>query len=121
DLKLVQDAALAACDAQDGLEDGLINDPRQCGWDPAELQCSGAKTASCLAPAQVTALKAIYEGIRAPDGEWAMFPMSRGGEAGWSMFVGTAGTGEDQTGGGGLQGLAPLLFPGRTVDFTRFT
>ena len=100
DLKLVQDSALAACDAGDGLEDGLINDPRQCTCDPADLQCSGAKTASCLAPAQVTALKAIYEGTKTPKGEWAMLPMSRGGEAGWSMFVGTAGTGEDATGGG---------------------
>lgn len=121
DLKLVQDSALAACDASDGLKDGLINDPRQCTWDPASLQCSGAKTATCLAPAQVTALKTIYEGLKTPKGEWAMLPMNRGGEAGWSMFVGTAGTGEDATGGGGLKGLLPLLFPGRTVNLADFT
>jgi feruloyl esterase len=110
DLQLAQTAALDACDADDGLEDGLINDPRQCRWDPAELQCTGAKTASCLSSSQVTALRTAYEGIRAPDGEWAMLPMSRGGEAGWAAFVGTAGDGQDATNGGGLGGLLPLMF-----------
>jgi feruloyl esterase len=59
DLALAKNAALAACDADDGLRDGLINDPRQCRWDPATIQCTGAKTASCLAPGQVTALRTI--------------------------------------------------------------
>lgn len=121
DLKLAQDAALKACDAADGLEDGLIADPRACGWDPAELQCTGAKDASCLAPAQVAALKSVYDGTRTPDGEWAMLPMSRGGEAGWSLFVGTDGLGNDPSGGGGLKNLSPLFFGGREVDFARFT
>src|SRR5690606_29242039 len=69
DLTLVRDAVMAACDANDGLEDGLINDPRQCAWDPGELECSGAKTASCLATGQVAALRTIYDGVRSPDGE----------------------------------------------------
>ena len=99
DLQLAQTAALNACDADDGLKDGLINDPRTCRWDPATIQCTGAKTASCLTAPQVTALRTVYEGIRAPDGEWAMLPMSRGGEAGWAAFVGTGGAGPDPTNG----------------------
>lgn len=121
DLKLVQNAALKSCDKADGLEDGLINDPRQCAWDPAEIQCTGAKNATCLAPAQVASLKAVYEGSRTPDGQWAMFPMSKGGEAGWSLFVGTDGAGNDPSGGGGLKNLSPLFFGNRTVDFASFT
>lgn len=121
DLALAKNAALAACDADDGLKDGLINDPRQCRWDPASIQCSGAKNASCLAPAQVTALRTIYDGVRDADGQWAMFPMSRGGETGWTMFVGTAGTGNDPSGGGGLGGLAPVIFGDRRPDFGAFT
>ena len=50
-----------------------------------------------------------------------MFPMSRGGEAGWTRFVGTAGTGSDPSGGGGLSGLVPLMFGDRTPDFNAFT
>jgi feruloyl esterase len=121
DLKLVESAALAACDADDGLEDGLIADPRQCAWDPATIQCSGAKTASCLSAPQVTALQTLYAGVRAPDGEWAMLPMSRGGESSWSFFVATDAKGVDPTKGGGLIGLGPVIFPGREVDWANFS
>ena len=121
DLQLAQTAALNACDADDGLKDGLINDPRQCRWDPAAIQCTGAKTDSCLSSPQVTALRTVYEGIRAPDGEWAMLPMSRGGEAGWAAFVGTAGDGRDATNGGGLGGLWPIIFGSRPVDLAGMT
>src|SRR5690606_18226020 len=120
DLQLAQTAALEACDADDGLKDGLINDPRQCRWDPAAIQCTGAKTDSCLSAPQVTALRTAYDGIRAPDGEWAMLPMSRGGEAGWAAFVGTSG-GADATNGGGLGGLWPLIFGDRPVDLAGMT
>jgi feruloyl esterase len=115
DLQLAQTAALNACDANDGLKDGLINNPGQCRWDPAAIQCSGAKTDSCLSAPQVTALRTAYEGVRGPDGEWAMLPMNRGGEAGWAMFVGTSGA-PDATNGGGLGGLWPLVFGNRPLD-----
>ncbi len=121
DLQLAQTAALNACDTHDGLKDGLINDPRQCRWDPATIQCTGAKTESCLSAPQVTALRTVYEGLRDPDGEWAMLPMSRGGEAGWAAFVGTTGAGEDATRGGGLGGLLPIIFPNRTVTLAGMT
>ena len=120
DLQLAQTAALDACDADDGLKDGLINDPRQCRWDPAAIQCTGAKTDSCLSAPQVAALRAAYEGVRGPDGEWAMLPMSRGGEAGWAAFVGTSGA-PDATNGGGLGGLWPLVFGDRPVDLAGMT
>ena len=121
DLQLVQDAALAACDANDGLEDGLINDPRSCSFDVASLQCDGAKTDSCLAAPQVAAMSQAYSGTRASDGSWSMFPMSRGGEAGWAFFVGTDGTGNDPTGGGGLANLFPLFFGDSNVTIQNFT
>ncbi|HET7133442.1 MAG TPA: tannase/feruloyl esterase family alpha/beta hydrolase, partial [Gammaproteobacteria bacterium] len=51
---LIREAVLAACDANDGLADGILTDPRTCTWDPAELQCAAdAPSASCLSPAQV--------------------------------------------------------------------
>ena len=119
DLKLAQAAALNACDAQDGARDGLINDPRQCRWDPAELQCTAGKNASCLAPAQVAALRTVYDGTRGSDGQWALLPMSRGGEPGWTAFVGTDGSGRDAS-YGALTTLFPLAL-GRPVDLAGFT
>ena len=35
----VHAAILAECDAQDGLKDGIVTDPRNCKFDPAVLLC----------------------------------------------------------------------------------
>lgn len=57
--------AIAHCDKRDGLEDGLIEDPRQCDFDPAVMQCGrpGADPSACLSAAQVAATRAIYRGF----------------------------------------------------------
>jgi feruloyl esterase len=38
-LPAIQKAALNACDALDGVKDGIINNPAQCRFDPAVLLC----------------------------------------------------------------------------------
>jgi feruloyl esterase len=60
----VQKAALAACDALDGVKDGLIDDPRKCHFDPSALLCQGAAPAGspCLTQLQIDAFKKIYAG-----------------------------------------------------------
>jgi feruloyl esterase len=121
DLALVQGAVLAQCDTQDGLADGVVNDPASCNWRPSTLQCTGEKTATCLTAGQVTALQSVYDGRRASDGSWAMLPMRRGGEAGWSFFVGTNGTGVDPSRGGGLGGVYPVANPGREWNMLGMT
>jgi feruloyl esterase len=62
DKKLVTSAILDACDAKDGLKDGIIFDTRACQFDPAVLTCSGAKNDTCLSPQQVGALKKAFTG-----------------------------------------------------------
>lgn len=62
DKKLLVDAILAACDAQDGLKDGMIFHRSACHFDPVVLQCSGPKTDQCLSAAQVTALQKAFSG-----------------------------------------------------------
>jgi hypothetical protein len=64
-MKLIADKAMAKCDEVDGLKDGLIDDPRQCSFDPEHdvPACqAGADTADCLTPAQATAVKKVYSG-----------------------------------------------------------
>ena len=65
-LPAIQKAALASCDSQDGVKDGLIEDPRTCRFDPAVLTCKETDTSECLTEAQVVALKKIYEGPKNP-------------------------------------------------------
>jgi feruloyl esterase len=65
-LQTVTRAAVAACDGIDGVKDGVIDDPRRCGFDPASLICKPGATADCLTPAQVQAVKAVHAGVRNP-------------------------------------------------------
>lgn len=62
DLALVSKGVLDACDAKDGLVDGLVQDPASCSFNPAVLQCAGAKTDSCLSAPQVGALQKAFAG-----------------------------------------------------------
>jgi feruloyl esterase len=67
DLALAANAILAACDALDGLADGIVDNYGACTsrkvYPKLEaIQCAGAKTATCLSPGQITALKEIYAG-----------------------------------------------------------
>jgi feruloyl esterase len=75
DQNLLQSAILAACDHLDGVVDGVIDNLAACHatFDPATfvfpgtgqpLQCAGAKTAACLTPAQIDAVKKISDGPR---------------------------------------------------------
>lgn len=90
---LIHAAVLAACDAEDGVADGILTDPRQCHWDPGVLQCeSGAAPgAKCLSAAQVEAVRTVYSGVRTRDGRYAAMPLMRGGESDWvTRMIGTA-------------------------------
>lgn len=66
-------AVNAACDARDGVVDGVLNDPRQCHFDAAALQCKNGDSSDCLTAAQVTTLKKLYAGGRKANGE-LIFP-----------------------------------------------
>lgn len=81
-LGLVTKAAVGACDARDGLKDGLIEDPRRCNFDPATLACdASAAPASCLTSEQVEAVKKVYDGARNPrTGEQIFTGWPRGSE-----------------------------------------
>jgi feruloyl esterase len=69
DLNLVADAVKSSCDADDGVADGMVNNTRACRFDPAVLQCSGAKAADCLSAAQVDALDKVFAGPRNSAGQ----------------------------------------------------
>jgi feruloyl esterase len=73
-LPMITAAAVAACDALDGVVDGVIDDPRRCNFDPAVLLCSGADTPTCLTAPQVEAVKKIYAGPTDPRTGQQIFP-----------------------------------------------
>jgi feruloyl esterase len=85
-------AVLAACDALDGLADGLVSDPRQCRFAPETLLCAEEETNACLTEPQIAALRAIYQGPQTSDGEQIYFGFPPGGETapgslGWDAWI----------------------------------
>ena len=61
-LELLGTAILRACDALDGLVDGILTDPRDCPFEPDDLpKCQGNAEVDCVTAEQLTAIKAIYD------------------------------------------------------------
>lgn len=83
-------AVAAACDAQDGVRDGILNDPRQCRFDPASLICKEGDSDKCLTAPQAAALKKIYDGPRDSKGQ-SFFPGyppgAEEGPGGWGLWI----------------------------------
>ena len=84
--KTIHQAVLNACDAIDGVKDGLIEDPRQCKFDPKVMQCTGADNASCLTAPQVKAAQQIYSPAKNPHTGQELFnSLVPGTELGWGV------------------------------------
>jgi feruloyl esterase len=75
-------AVLDACDALDGVKDGVLENPERCHFDPSVLACKGADGPDCLTAPQVEFAKKMYAGP-------GMFPgIEPGAELGWNMLAG---------------------------------
>ena len=94
DFSLVNAAVMRQCDADDGIEDGVLTDPTRCDFDPRDLVCRGRSSDSCLAEPKVEALELIYGGAVNPRTGEQIYPgLEPGGEnkqprnPGWAMIM----------------------------------
>src|SRR5262245_42242153 len=71
---VIHQAALAACDARDGVTDGVLENPGACTFDPQALQCSGQGDSACLSPAQVESARRMYAGASHPSTRTTVLP-----------------------------------------------
>lgn len=89
-LPAISHAVLAACDAGDGVKDGILNDPRRCHFNPQKLLCRGPDSAACLTAPQVAALKKIYAGPSNHEGRNifpGFLPGAELGPNGWGPWI----------------------------------
>ena len=91
DLRLVREAILGACDADDGLKDGIIGAFSQCTSAKVlprlnSLRCTDRKTDQCVSDGQIAALTRIIQGARDSAGHalYSDWPWDTGiAESGW--------------------------------------
>jgi hypothetical protein len=84
-------AVNTACDELDGVRDGVLNDPRQCRFDPAKIQCKpGEDTDKCLTAPQIAALNQLYAGVSDSQGNKlfpGFVPGAEEGQDGWAQWI----------------------------------
>jgi feruloyl esterase len=94
-LALLSERVYKTCDARDGLEDGLIDDPRRCDFSPARdlPRCATSDGGDCFTEAQIAALETIYKPVTA-EGRTLMRGWPPGaeiagdnGRSGWDAWI----------------------------------
>ncbi len=84
---LIHNAVLAACDANDGLKDGLIEEPESCHVDFSSLQCRAGDSPQCLTAAQVRTARTMITPATTAKGE-VLFPrLEPGTELRWGRLI----------------------------------
>lgn len=87
-LPMLKAASVGQCDANDGLEDGIISAPQTCNFRPEALTCQpDDDVSSCLTEQEVSAAERLYAGIVLNDGT-TVFPGSGfGSETDWGVYA----------------------------------
>jgi feruloyl esterase len=91
-LEMLGKAVLDKCDANDGITDGVIDDPLSCDFDPdadlAAMMCAGNVNADdCFTTVQVQTIKDIYSGAHDSKGVLIYKGRSFGSEFGWPRSI----------------------------------
>jgi feruloyl esterase len=88
-ITLLAKSVVAACDAGDGVTDGIVSRPDRCSFAPSTLTCPstslGAGTADCLTAAQVETVNRAYAPVALKNGTVVYPGSSRGFESGMRL------------------------------------
>jgi tannase/feruloyl esterase len=118
----IEAATLAQCDAKDGVEDGVVDDPSACTLRASSLLCKGADSDACLTAAQVGAVEKLLAGPRA-----TAVPVHPGlvaggatGPGSWPLWITGPEPGKSLIGAFGTQFFRNMLFEDPSWDFRSF-
>jgi hypothetical protein len=122
-LPAIAAAVVERCDALDGITDGVLDDPRNCQFDPAVLRCKGVESDSCLTEPQIKALRKIYAGPTDSRGRRIFPGILPGGETGpngWARWITGPERGRSLDYAFGVGGIATLVYGDPSWDFRTF-
>jgi feruloyl esterase len=112
-LGLLANAVRDACDANDGIVDGIISNPQSCAYNPVALRCAGGADTgdSCLSDAQLAVVASRTTSASFASGAYTSAPLALNGNeddpaAGWGAWV---------TGNGDVRKALHYLFQDTTV------
>jgi feruloyl esterase len=86
----IHKAVMDACDAKDGVQDGVLESPRSCRFDPNVLACKGEDGPGCLTTEQVETARALVSDVKHPRTGRALYPplLVPGSELVWGTLAG---------------------------------
>jgi feruloyl esterase len=110
---MIHAAVLHACDAQDGVKDGVIENPTTCGFAYASLACRGSDGPDCLTPGQVESANAMTSPIKDPKTGTLLYEghLWPGSELGWGTLGGPKPLGN------ALTAMTHVVFNDRNWDY----
>ncbi|HTH54134.1 MAG TPA: tannase/feruloyl esterase family alpha/beta hydrolase [Edaphobacter sp.] len=85
---MIHRAVLNACDAKDGLKDGLISDPESCMVDFKVLTCKQGDASDCLTPRQVHSAQMMISPATDSSGKVQFPRLEPGTELRWARLAG---------------------------------
>ncbi len=86
---ILHKAVVNACDAMDGVKDGVIENPMLCNFDPATIACKAGDNTGCLTAPEVETARKIYSGVINSATKEVVFPgLLPGSELGWGTQAG---------------------------------
>jgi feruloyl esterase len=109
----INTAVLQACDALDGVKDGVLEDPMKCKFDYATLLCKAGDAPDCLTKGQVESAKQMTSPLKDPKTGKTLFNgyLIPGSELGWATLGGP------QPLGLSLSGLQNIVFGNKSWDY----
>jgi len=117
---VLHDAVMNACDALDGVKDGVLEDPRRCHFDPKALLCKNGDAPTCLTAPQVEAAKMLYSPAINPRTKKEVFPpLEPGGELKWNPTMGPPGLAGPQPSGVSVDLFRYMIFNDPNWDPTK--
>jgi feruloyl esterase len=110
---MIHKAVLNACDALDGVKDGVIENPGMCKFDYAQLACKGGDTPECLTKGQIESAKAMTSPLKDPKTGEVIYDghLMPGSELSWATLGGP------QPLGLAISGLQNVVFQDRNWDY----